>query len=246
MTKQKAQEEDFIEDPATGRRWPLVVEIVDGDPVRGFYVGEPHKSSFVRIETIGDKRGVTDRLKRQVRAEVATQAALREAYKHPLVPSKRPTKPRAKQTPAPAWGTLDWYRNELAMAQDRIRLLESERDALLTEKRERDPVVQYVIEEPSKRASRPRKRPSPYAAEFQQWIREAAKLLALSPYADDKELATAIRKQTRTEAAARYIAEWIPHNRIAIEDLAIRLREKAATRGDVGNRTRNPRRAASR
>lgn len=239
MTKQKTPQQEFIEDPATGRRWPLVVETftnttVDGhtiavDRIRGFWVGEPHRSSFIAIDSVADKRGITDGLKLRVRAEAKALTALREAYKHPLPPSPRASK-RAEQPPVPEWGTLEWYRNGLAAAQDRIRLLESERDTLLAEKRERDPVVQYVIEQPSKSGSLPRNRPSPYEKEFAKWRDAAAMKLSQDPNANNKVLAEAIREKTQTKAADPRLCKWVKDHRAdrdgkeGIETRAAKLR----------------------
>lgn len=151
MSKKQPSEYDYVEDLTTGRRWPLVVETINGsDPVRGFWVGEPHRSAFIEWEAVADKRGITASLKRRVRSEEAAQAAIKEALQHPLPPAPRlPRTPRDEPVMPPEHGTLEWYRSELALAQERIRLLESERDMLLAEKRERDGVILALIDSSS-------------------------------------------------------------------------------------------------
>lgn len=143
--------DDYVEDPVTGRRWPLVVETINGsDPVRGFWLGEPHRSAFIEWEAVADKRGVTASLKRRVRSEAAAQAALKEALQHPQPPSPRLSRtPGSEPVTPPEHGTLEWYRNELALAQERIQRLEAENNRLLDEKRESDRVLLELIDSAS-------------------------------------------------------------------------------------------------
>lgn len=119
---------------------------------------EAHDDPAFQSDSTPDKRGITDSLKRRVRAEAAALNALKETYKHPLKPSpelaaKHRLAPSERQSPFER-GTLEWYRNELALAHERIRLLESERDRLLDEKRERDPVLLTQINMPGKGGSK--------------------------------------------------------------------------------------------
>lgn len=160
-----------------------------------------------------DKRGVTNALKRRVRGEEAALAALRESYRHPI---EVPDELRAKHRLAPSerrppfeWGTLDWYRNELALAQERIRLLESERDVLLAEKRERDPVMQYVVNGPRAIAEldrRPRGGNQP--VDDSGWTKVAAKALAKNPGLRPVEIADAI-KGAAPGRSDRYLRKWV-------------------------------------
>jgi hypothetical protein len=117
-----------------------------------------HDESQFESDKVADKRGITDSLKRRVRAEAAALDAMREILKHPRKPSpelaaKHRLAPSERPSPF-EWGTLEWYRNELALAHERIRLLESERDRLLDEKRERDPVLLTQINMPGKGGSK--------------------------------------------------------------------------------------------
>lgn len=151
MSKKQPSEDDYVEDLTTGRRWPLVVETINGsDPVRGFWVGEPHRSAFIEWEAVADKRGITALLKRRVRSEEAAQAAIKEALQHPLSPAPRlPRRPRGEPVRPLEHGTPEWHHNELAMAQERILLLESENQRLLREKQESDRVLLALIDSSS-------------------------------------------------------------------------------------------------
>lgn len=104
-----------------------------GDAIIGYWLGKPECSAFVRTGTPRDKRGVSAGLKRQVRAEAAALAALRDAYTRP-VPSEGP--PAFKQVSP--FGPM--------------RELESENARLWQEKLERDAVLANVIEAPAKAA----------------------------------------------------------------------------------------------
>jgi hypothetical protein len=152
--KTKVKEPDYFEICATGQRYLVVEEAFYGEGrVRGFWMGEPRHSAFIRLENIADKRLITPALKRRLRAERAAYEAIIEAHRHPVTPdaetvAKDRIPPSERRSPY-KWGTLAWYRNELALAQDRIRLLEGERETLLAEKWECDRVLLHAIEQPS-------------------------------------------------------------------------------------------------
>lgn len=203
--------DDYVEDPVTGRRWPLVVETINGsDPVRGFWLGEPHRSAFIEWEAVADKRGVTASLKRRVRNEAAAQAALKEALQHPLPrPSRPPLTPGGEPVTPPAHGTLEWYRNELALAQERIQSLEAENSRLLDEKREHDPVMQYVVNGPSKIAKLDREpRGKNQAVDDSGWKKEAEMAVAKNPDLSPVEIANAI-KRVAPGRSDRYLRKWV-------------------------------------
>jgi len=162
--KKKQIEPEQYFDP-TGQLRFIVTETFDrkdnrGDrkeEVRGFWTGEPHKSHFFALPGVPDKRGVTPSLKRRVRGEAAALIAIREALKHPIAPNaktaaKHRLAPTERKSPLQR-GTPEWYRNELALAQDRIYLLESERDALMAAYAELRKVVFKLIETPVRRGS---------------------------------------------------------------------------------------------
>ena len=215
MAKRKSQQQEFVEDRMTGRRWPLVIETTNGNRVRGFWIGEPHKSCFIGIEPVADKRGVTDALKQRVRAERDVLALLREAYKHPLpvdaeTAARHRLPPSERRTPY-KWGTLAWYRNELALAQDRIRLLERERDALLEEKRERDPVMLYVVNSPRANARKntaPRR--SRHADKYPKWEDAALDVLrrAGARSRTDKQLVSSVMSVAARGVDRRVVNAW--------------------------------------
>ena len=125
--------------------------------VRGFWSGEPHKSHFFALPEVPDKRGIRPSLKRRVGEEAESLAKIREALKHPITPdAKTAAKHRlasSERKPPFKRGTLKWYRNELALAQDRIHLIESERNALMAAYAELRDVVAKLIEAPVRAGS---------------------------------------------------------------------------------------------
>lgn len=160
-----------------------------------------------------DRRGLTADLKHAVRREAAAQAALRETLTRPMQPSpevahRHRLAPSERVSPFP-WGTLEWYRDALAHAQERIRLLESQRDTLLQDKRERDPVLVNVIEAPAKAAAANRgPRASRYAGQHAEWLHAAQQ--ACTDLAGTK----AARQRAVTDAVAQ-VAQDVPRRTLA-------------------------------
>ena len=212
---------------------PEIVEYRDADGCRilGYWVGEPEKSAFVQTGTAQDKRGVSDRLKRRVRSEAQAQDALREALQHPM-PATRPAKPSA--APPPAWGTLEWYRNELAIAQQRNCMLEAEVAQLLREKREADPVLLHVIEQPARSGKLNRgPRTSRYQAEHSLWLKTGALEFLMGHPQTATEIgqykrkcAKRIKDQTGTAASLRHLQNWVEANWDALLRMAAQMRRK--------------------
>ena len=220
-------------DSATGRRWQVVVEAISGsDPVRGFWLGEPNQSAFIKMGSVADKRGITETLKASLRAEAAALANLKEAYANPITPDAETTAkhrlaPSERRSPFKS-GTLEWYRNELALAQERIQLLECECVRLQEEKRERDPVLLGVVEQPTKIAQRSRPgRGKNKPRDRTAWIKHAREAMVRNPAITIYEIAEGI-KQIESRNNLEYIRKWVQENEVDLRKQAKVMAEKYA------------------
>jgi len=150
--------------------------------VRGFWSGEPHKSHFFALPEVPDKRGIKPSLKRRVGEEAESLAKIREALKHPIAPDadtvrKHRIPPSERRSPFKR-GTLKWYRNELALAHDRIWSLEDQRDRLVAENGELSKIVLDTIQAPADHAGKNTgSRSSKYEQEYPKWSEIALDVL---------------------------------------------------------------------
>ncbi len=143
MGKKKVIE---VTDPPTGNPVPVTLETI--------HVGEKsftvyrHGCVFVQYPP-PDKRKMTEVQVKRYTAEREAALAMVEAYKHPTpdleVVRRHALAPSERRSPF-EWGTLDWYRNA-PLAQDQIRLLESERDMLLSENADMRGIIERLLDE---------------------------------------------------------------------------------------------------
>lgn len=159
----------------------------------GVWTGVRMGSAFVGKE-VTDKRGITETLKRRVRGEAKALELMKEAYRHPITPdaetsAKHRLPPSERRSPF-EWGTMEWYRNELALAQGRIRQLEDECDRLIEEKRERDSILLEEIERPGKGGSTSAESKKAAAADRKADAVKKFKSLIASGYRDAEEAMT--------------------------------------------------------
>ena len=199
---------------------PAIVEYrtPDGDRILGYWVGEPERSTFIQTGESRDRRGLTDGAKRRIRADTKAQAAMRHALSTPHEPDAETARkhrvPQSALPPPHTWGSLEYWRDLAAHAEERVRLLESQRDYLLQRLYEQSEAVRYLVEAPAeiakKNAGKPRK--SRYAAEFPEWERVAIATLRADPDAECNDIAREIKRLTKTTAALRMITTWCVDN----------------------------------
>ena len=128
----------------------------DDDRIWGYWVGEPHRSSFIQVEEVQDGYGLTDGAKRRIKGRHQALTAIAESMRKPQIRDPElAAKPPLLQSETPSpfpWGTLEYWRDRAMRAEDRGRLLESECDSLLEAQREHEAALVYLVEAPAANA----------------------------------------------------------------------------------------------